>query len=203
MTPVLINTDANYSNNLTKGRKIHLEDLNEILNEYNSLNLEAITGVEFQNLIYDPKSVIFDKINNGSPIEIGGVPINKAKALELVAMPQGFGVLNSLIESFKNSRPNWAPLLVNIDIDETGVILKQSVIDADIEAGKTYVTTAEEKALFDFLTAVISAAGTYFGSRKYDLGDLVSSGIFTNTEPGVAEKYKINYKKIKGFGLPH
>lgn len=204
MTPVLINTDSNYSNNLTRQRSVHLADLNEILSEYNSLSLEALTGIEFQNLIHNPKSVIFDKINDGTPILLGGVPISKTKALELVAMPQGFDAMNSLIESFKSNRPGWAPLLINTDIDETGVVLKQSVISADIAAGKTYATTDEEKALFDFLTAVVSAAKTHFGSnKKYDLGTLVTAKISINNTPGAVSDYVIHHKEIGGFGSPH
>jgi hypothetical protein len=124
--------------------------LNEILNDYNALNLGAITRPEFQNLIRNPKSVIFDKLNNGKPIEIGGIPVDKAKALELVTLPSGFNAFNSLVESFRNSRPGWNSLLGSVDIEENELIIKQSVIDADIEAGKTYATTDEEKRCLIF-----------------------------------------------------
>ena len=114
------------------------------------MNLGAITRPEFQNLIRNPKSVIFDKLNNGKPIEIGGIPVDKAKALELVTLPSGFNAFNSLVESFRNSRPGWNSLLGSVDIEENELIIKQSVIDADIEAGKTYATTDEEKRCLIF-----------------------------------------------------
>lgn len=203
MTPFLMYTDTNHSNNHIRQAKIHLEDLNEILNDYKLLNLPEITGPEFQKLIHNPKSVVFDKMNSGASLELNGMPIDRAKAVDLVTMPDGFDSLNQIIESFKRNRSGWNHLLTNIDIDETGVILKQTVIDAHVNSSKIYATTVEEKALFDFLTAVVSAATTAFGTKRYDLADLIGKRIILDNTPGSAPSYKILYKEIKGFGGPY
>lgn len=199
MKKILIHTDHNRSKQLTTKRKVHLEDLNEILSEYNKLGLDELTGNEFQELISNPKSVVFDKINNGEAASIGGLPINKHKALELVTMPAGFHQLEALIESFKRSRSDYSTHLCHVDIVDNEVVIKQCVIDADIEAGKIYLQTEKEKTLFDFLEGVISLANEKFGKRPYDLGNLISSKISFNNGPG-QPLYKIKYSTLKGFG---
>jgi len=192
-------SNTSYSNDLTRQKSVYLSDFNEILNVYGTLELAVLTAAEFRSLVTNPKSVIFDKIGDGQTPTINGIPISRDKAIELVTMPDGFDALNQLIEGFKNSHSRWNEFLNDIDIVDGVVVLKQSVIDANVEAGKTYATTPNEKALFDFLTAVKTAASTYFGETKADLGILVSKGIMLNTDPGASENYKIIAKSIKGF----
>lgn len=199
MKKLLIHTDEKYSKEAIRQKSIHLDDLNDILLEYSKLSLPALTGQEFQTLIHDPKRLIFDKMNDGTQLTIAGMDIHKSKAIELVTFPPEVDNLAAMIASFRHNRPNWAQLLNFVDLADDQVVINQSVIDRDIEDGKTYLHTEEEQNLYHFLQAVIEAANKYFGDKPHHLGDLINKKIGFKLGPDKAT-YTILHKSLKGFG---
>ncbi len=199
--PILIHTDVPQATAASNSKRIHLPDLNEILSDYLSLALPPLTGTEFQSLIHDPKSLIFDKVNGDQPLTFNGMDITKAKAIELVKLPEGTDELCNLIEAFRNNRKNWQVLLTYTDVVNGSVVLKQSVIEQDIKDTEIYLTTDKEKALYLFLEAVKKAAIDNLGGKKfYLLGELITRSLVLDQVAGSAPTgYKIIPAQLKGF----
>ena len=199
--PILIHTDVPQATAASNSKRVHLPDLNEILSDYLAMALAPLTGAEFQSLIHDPKSLIFDKVNGDQPLTFNGMDVSKAKAMELVKLPEGTDELCNLIEAFRNNRKNWQVLLSYTDVVNGNVVLKQSVIDEDIECSKIYLTTDKEKALHLFLEAVKKAAIDNLGPKKfYHLGELISKCLVLDQVSGSAPTgYKIIPNQVKGF----
>lgn len=201
MDPILIFTDTTRFNDAIRQKSVHLADLNEILTDYAVLGLGALTGAEFQSLVRNPAETIFDKMTGGDPASINGLPICRTKAMELVIKPTGYDALSAIIESFKQHRPHWDSLLNNVDIVSGQVVLKASVITAETNLNKVYLTTDNEKKLYDFAQAVIAAAGTHLGGVKYNLSELIERTVYRNVNPVTTTgiDYKIKPTSFRGF----
>lgn len=200
---ILIHHDQQAAEKTSREREKHFSDLSEILSDYNALGLPELTGPEFQNLIRNPKLLVFDKLNEGQPLQFNGMQVSKAKALDLVSMPDGFDQLAELIESFKTHRPGWDALLNNTNLVKGELTVKECVLNADAEAAKVYISTDKEKGLYSFLETVIEAAKEYLGvSQFHDLGALITSTISRDAVDGKSTGYKIIAAKVRGFGEP-
>ena len=134
MKPVLMHTDTARFNETIKRNSIYLGELTEILQAFNVMNIGTLTGAEFQSLVTNPPGVVFDKMTKGQDVVIGGLKINKAKALDILERPKGYNTMLDLIEVYKN-RQNWNHHLhvVDIDLDGNEIVLKKSFIDQEAE----------------------------------------------------------------------
>ncbi|CAN5127804.1 hypothetical protein BH09BAC2_BH09BAC2_20010 [soil metagenome] len=142
-------------------------------------------------------------MNEGQPLQFNGMQVSKEKAVDLVTMPAGFDELAAIIESYKTNRPGWDALLNNTDLVKGELCIKQSVLEADEEASKVYISTNKEKGLFTFLETVIEAAKEYLGeNQSHDLGDLITRTIARDITDGKSNGYKIKAAEVKGFGEP-
>ena len=201
MDPILIFTDTSRLNEALRQHSVHLADLNEILTDYGVLGLSSLLGEEFQSLVRDPATTIYDKMTGGSPAEINGMPINRAKVMELLQKPAGYDALLEIIDSFKKHRPHWDSILHNVDVVSGKVVLNASVVTAETIASKVFLTTDNEKNLYDFAQAVIAAAGTHLGGVKYNLSELIERTVYRNVNPVTTTgiDYKIKPTSFRGF----
>lgn len=200
MSHILMHTDNSKFNDEIKRLSIHLPELTEILGAYNSIGVGKINGPQFQSLVREPASFIFDKMTNGEDVVIGGLKINKAKALDILEKPAGYERMVALIQNYK-AKPNWEHHLDNVDLDGSEVTLKQCLIDCETEACKIYATTDKEKRVFEFAEGLIALAEAKFGDTKPDLAQLVNSIITTQANPFGSQnrQHTINAKNIKGW----
>lgn len=184
-------------------KSVHLSKFTAILAAYNALNIGEITANEFKSLVQNPASFIFDKMTNGQDIVIGGLKVNKAKAIEILEKPNGYEAMKDLITSYQNTVPSWNHYLSSIDIDAENeeVIIAQTVLDAELEASKVYAKTNNEQKVFQFVQDVIDLATAAFGGKNPDLAELISSTITTREEPHGSRnnQYLVNYKAISAF----
>ncbi len=179
---------------------------NEVFEQYQTLNLPQLNNVEeFKKLMHTPADLVFDKMTNGAPLTLNGLPVNRHKALEIVSMPAGFDDLANRITELKKKHPHILNSLSYIDIADSEVVVSQAVKDAELEHHKYYATTDDEKALFGFAQDVIASAKARFGEDgKYSLEYLVGRCVYTDGLTDANPKgYRINVKKVQGFNEPY
>lgn len=191
MAKVLVHTNTSRLNQLTRERESLISDLSEILNDFNALDIGELTGDDLAALVADPKGFVFDKMNDGNPIEVGGIAISKSKAMELVSFPAGYPALDALIASFKANRKDSVNVYM-YEIVDGEIEVKAAVTTADQESCKTYISD-DQKPLHDFITDVLAAANTRFNGKKKDIGTILSALVAPKLESDVQVGYTIRY----------
>jgi hypothetical protein len=72
--------------------------IQQIVDAYDDLELQALTNEEFGTLVRNPNSLVYDKMTAGAPIEIGGLPVTREKGMELLEKPEGYHTLINKIQ---------------------------------------------------------------------------------------------------------
>ena len=177
---------------------------NEVFEQYKTLNLPELTAQDFKKLISNPADLVFDKMTNGAPLTLNGLPVNRHKALEIVSMPEGFDDLLHMITEAKKKNPYILNSLSYVDIVDSEVVVSQAAKDGELKHHQYFATTEDEKALFAFAQDVITAAKARFGGDgKYNLATLVERSIYTSGMIGAEPKgYHINARNVQGFNAP-
>lgn len=90
MQPVLIHIDSEKQQTIINRLEALLPFYNNALKEYSKLNIDALSPDELPRLFNDTDILIFDKQLADKPMSLGGLSLNKEKAMELVEKPEGF-----------------------------------------------------------------------------------------------------------------
>ena len=202
MADILMYTDMDRYNEQIRLKSVHLDKLTEILQAYNAMNIGDITGNEFKRLVQNHASFIFDKMTNGQDVVIGGLKVNKAKAIEILEKPKGYDELQDKITRFQHSVPQWHHHLSHIDIDGNSVVISQQCLDAELEASKIYAKTDNEKKALEIAQAIKALWEEKFADQRFPSFHLVSKLVQVQTKPFNSirkedQSLVINYEGIR------
>lgn len=100
MNKVLLSFDESNFSIQKEGIENCLPEIQKAVNEFNAFGYEPLTNDELQRLFTETNDLFFDKITKGQPLSIGGLDIDKTKALEIIKKPTGF---ESLIKSIADA----------------------------------------------------------------------------------------------------
>lgn len=177
MPDVLIHTDASENSAHAAAWNTAKADVQQILNLYNAMELPPLTALEFPQLFNDTETLIYDKYTGGdvfitSPSN-NNLPVDKAKAMEILIKPAGYDALLTAIANLKKKTTGEAYSMGNargrvsydvksiaqyFTLESAEVIgLAASVTAAVDKAGKHYAKSAKAKAAFAFAQAVSTA----------------------------------------------
>ena len=200
MSSILIGENKVQYNDEIKPYGKYLIALNNIIEAYGILNFGSVTGSDFISLVENTEEFLFDKMTFGKPIEIMGLPVNKAESFKMFSKPSGYAELFALITDYKQ-HINWDWYLRQTDVKDGEIVLSEKVLEAIIERHKIYAKTDNEKNLFQFVNAVVDAAKAAFGEKlPFDLASLINETISIHNYPEIT--YTIRASKITGFREP-
>jgi len=158
-----------------------------VINEYLKLNIAPLETMELATLFKNPVELIFDKITGGQ-LSLGGIAVDKQKAIDIIQKPKGYSDFIALIGSTvkglseKLHQPgNFAITPDNIadyfELDVNQVKVKESVYIEFKEAFKSYAKSDKAKQSFQFANDVIDAfkkSGLVFHNDNNSLGSFIN-----------------------------
>lgn len=158
-----------------------------VVNAYNAIaGISNLITSEMNRAFTDHAALIFDKLTAGQPVVIGGLTLNKSKAMSIMEQPVGY---LAFVEALNVAKSQLNAMRITADnpqaffqINVSDVVEISSVLDAQILAVNKFYTRCtraeKEKA---FIDAVLSAYAVnnlddyYLGSGKdVDLGQIVN-----------------------------
>ena len=175
----------------------------EVLNSYNSMGLPLLSDNEFKELFRQPQAVIFDKMTEGKPTDLGGFKIARNKAFELLDKPAGYELLITKIEA-ANSQLNYGWHLANTELKDGDVVLKATLLEKLKERHTIYATNEHHLKAHNFAKAVIDSAIEQFGDGNVDISSLVAKFINPSGPNGFSNQpYTINFENVNTYKDPH
>lgn len=144
-----------------------------IVTAYNNLGISnGLQPGDLQLMILNPEHFLYDKITNGSQSTIGGIPINKQKAFEIIEKPAGCNEFIELVRTHQEqldnaiahdprSRP-WYNA-GTFDIDNGVAVIRPSVFDKVKEHRTFYVNSEKQQNHYDKLEALSKALNNVMG----------------------------------------
>lgn len=164
--PLLIYTNALEQQRYADSMQQAKSELQTVIDAYDTLELEELQGNDLHRLFNDTDGLLFDKITGGE-VSIQGILLDRSKAMDVIAKPEGYQELINAIKYFIEKAKSGWPLN-----NQTLVIYPENVshyfiLDGDgllqfsaksstllNEAGKYYANTTKAKAIYDFVKAV-------------------------------------------------
>lgn len=146
-----------------------------VVEAYNDLEFEEWEGStkrpllpgELSRLFREPVDFIFDKMTRGEAVAIGGVKVNKAKAIDILERPAGYNNLLSTIErcisSLRHDVDNITVTVPEVSdwfelADDNTVTLIKARLDEISEQYKRYAKEDRAKRMLAFANGVAQAA---------------------------------------------
>lgn len=175
----------------------------EILDTYLKMDLPGITGIEFQDLVNNTETFVFDKKTNSQELKFMGLPVDKKEASKLLVKDSNYYQLLEQTQSVKKAI-NWSYFLGYTDVIDNEVVLKREFINKLEDRYNIYAETPEEIRLYEFAKTILEAANNCFGKDKgkVDLANVISTIIDVNAAPyfhtGEAS-WQLRYYAIKNF----
>ncbi len=177
MKKCCIHTDQQGFETACKKYENTLQVLQDIVDAYNAMNLGKLTTLEMDALFNDPKGFVFDKLTEGKEISIGGLTINRSKALDIMNPPDGFEAFMSALNIAEKQLPAQQISFNNpqqsYQISEDGEVeINDSLKEQIMNRFKSYLHTPRAEQKKSFIDAVIKAfiendmAKHYLGSQK-------------------------------------
>jgi len=131
--PLIHFKEQEYSNKLSRYTFciVHIKTL---MNTFNELNLEKIEFNEVPALLKNPVAFVYDKMAQGQPAFLAGMPINKEKAMEILIKPDGYEALLKKVEDYikySNANAEAKDIAENFEVNEKGeIVVKQKIVDS-------------------------------------------------------------------------
>lgn len=172
MNKILIYEDQHEKAELSGKYNNALAVLQKVVNAYNNIvfsNDAELTKEDFALLFISPSDVLFDKITGGD-VSLGGISVDRTKAMEIIAKPEGYNEFVECFAEYKRqyselpNRYNQAAFLLPAsigqmyvlnEVDRTVQLSDFSVKDIE-NTGKYYAKNPKAIAMFEFCTEMIS-----------------------------------------------
>jgi hypothetical protein len=207
MSDILISNNTSKYSSIIYSLEKTGEVLQEIVTTYNFLGLLPLNSEDFFNLISNPAELVFDKMSNGEDISIGGLKVDKQKAIEIILKPKGYNELLAKIEeifkriseseywiSYKNI-PVTKQNVQKFYVINNGSISINSTCNLEIkELCKLYAKSDASKQAYSLATSLISVFNEHDTKNLIrDLGKR-SIGEFINELFGIDSSHNANSK---------
>jgi hypothetical protein len=168
MEQVLIAFDESSYHGQVASFEAAAELIQEVVEQYGTLNLPALTTQELYLLFLSPVDLVFDKMTAGQPLSIAGLEVHKEKAIELLKKPEGYEAFlvkvaevskKLLAENYppSNIQLNARTLKTIFELNDNGtVVLKESLRESIERGNKKFANTDAAKSMFEFATSVMA-----------------------------------------------
>jgi hypothetical protein len=165
MNKILFFDESNYR--LQKEQyELYIPKIQMVVDLFNTLNIGKLLSAEFERLVNDPVSLVYDKITNGKEIDIAGIKINKVKAMEIIEKPAEYYPLidniKTLISEFSSGysnciqKINVSKIGTYYELNEDGYVIFSKLWDTEIKNRNTkYATSSEACSMVNFSKDVI------------------------------------------------
>ncbi len=141
--------------------------LQQAVTAYNTLGLSALNQADFIRLFNQPIDLIFDKMTGGNPVLIGGLPVDKSKAIEILAKPIGYDnlitTINNVIAQMKDAQ-NTYPSIIQyaFQLDVSGNVVILATYDLSLqEQYKRYATSDTAIGLNTLALSIVDQINTF------------------------------------------
>lgn len=173
--------DENKKNELLQPHQMSIDYFQNIVNNYNSLEIDELTENDLIQLIENPKKFIAERIVKDENLSFGNLKIKFESLYEMIEKPNG---TDEFINQIQNDKSDRNKLTYHNSVQslaiENGkkVIVSLNKIDQVNEQSKVYLKTKAESDIYDSL---IEIAKQYDKLKKYqfkekELKDLIFNG---------------------------
>lgn len=211
--PVLIHDNADLRNTMISIWGDVVAAAQNIVDLYDATGLAALTPTEFIQLLKTPDDLLFDKITGGE-LAIGGVPVIKSKAMEIIATPAGTEALKQAIDQFfvdgaskkffhdleKRVTFSRGDIENSLVLDGTNTVQIAAALQAKLDAnGKCYATGDETTKIYQFIQNMVAdyfALGldTHFSWNKNPIPGFA----MLLKEVRADETFELDWQRIEG-----
>ena len=179
-----------------------LSTVQAVVNAFNAMpGIANLATSEMNQAFNDPDGLIFDKLTSGTPVVIGGITLDKSKAMSIMVQPAGYSAFIAAIAIAKEVFPNYRIGFNNpqsyFEIDGSNAVQISAALDAQLLEGAKYYTRCvraeKEKAFAD---AVISALtnndiASFYRGTGWDIGTFVNRV--------VSKQFTVNHKRLNAY----
>lgn len=180
----LIFTDNNSYQEAKREYTKAISIIQSVVNAYNAMPIDNLATNELNRAFTNYDSLIFDKLTAGQPVSIGGLTLNKSKAMAIMEQPAGYAAFVTALVLAQDKLPAMRISPSNpqayFQIGANDTVEISPVLDAQLlEQNKYYTrsTRAEkEKAFADAVVAAYNAndIGTYYEGSRHDAASIIS-----------------------------
>lgn len=193
-----------------------------IVDSYNLLGFGDLAANELLGLFQAPIDFIFDKMTGGQPVSIGGLQVDKQKAIDILIKPAGYDAFVNAITGTKGSikdDEHYSNVGVAINsiadlytINVSGDVVITGAFDTKLqEQNKLYAKSDLAKAVLTFAQNFLQTADelgltNIFKSNPNGVGHtisyLIKGGTNSPTLGGSDPNFSINAKFVVQFNDP-
>lgn len=150
--------EDNFNRQLNELNTFSKPVLQGLIDSYNKLNLPALTTEDLHRLVNEPQELVIDKMINGQPLTIAGIPVKRDKFFEIAEQPEGLKELLTLKSTNIGSNFSWP--VSNFEINAGELRLKPQFVESLKEENKRYATSQKQLDIAEQVQNIANSLNT-------------------------------------------